>query len=79
MGANAATKTLEVIKNVEKIIGVELFTAAQALEFRKPLKSSECIESLIVEFRKLVPFVGDDKIMQGEMEKSRVFVQEFEF
>jgi histidine ammonia-lyase len=79
MGANAATKTLEVIKNVEKIIGVELFTATQALEFRKPLKSSECIESLIVEFRKLVPFVGDDKIMQGEMEKSRVFVQEFEF
>ena len=79
MGANAATKTVEVIKNVEKIIGVELFTATQALEFRKPLKSSECIESLIVEFRKLVPFVGDDKIMQGEMEKSRVFVQEFEF
>ena len=79
MGANAATKTLEVIKNVEKIIGVELFTATQALEFRKPLKSSECIENLIVEFRKLVPFVGDDKIMQGEMEKSRVFVQEFEF
>ncbi len=79
MGANAATKTIEVIKNVEKIIGVELFTATQALEFRKPLKSSECIENLIVEFRKLVPFVGDDKIMQGEMEKSRVFVQEFEF
>jgi len=79
MGANAATKTLEVIKNVEKIIGVELFTATQALEFRKPLKSSEYIESLIIEFRKLVPFVGDDKIMHDEMEKSRVFVQEFEF
>ena len=79
MGANAATKTLEVIKNVEKIIGVELFTATQALEFRKPLKSSEYIESLIIEFRKLVPFVGDDKIMYDEMEKSRVFVQDFEF
>lgn len=79
MGANAATKTLEVIKNVEKIIGVELFTATQAIEFRKPLKSSDIIENLIVEFRKLVPFVGDDKIMHDEMEKSRVFVQEFEF
>ena len=79
MGANAATKTVEVIKNVEKIMGVELFTAAQALEFRKPLKSSKYIENLIVEFRKLVPFVGDDKIMHDEMEKSRVFVQEFDF
>jgi len=79
MGANAATKTVEVIKNVEKIIGTELFTATQALEFRKPLKSSEYIENLLVEFRKMVSFVGDDKIMHDEMEKSRVFVQEFEF
>jgi len=79
MGANAATKTVEVIKNVESIIGTELFTATQALEFRKPLKSSEYIENLIVEFRKMVPFVGDDKIMHDEMEKSRIFVQEFEF
>lgn len=79
MGANAATKTVEVIKNVEQIIGTELFTATQALEFRKPLKSSELIENLTIEYRKMVQFVEDDKIMHDEMVKSKLFVQDFEF
>lgn len=78
MGANAATKTVEVLKNVEKIIGVELFTASQAIEFRRPLISSPKIEAVLAEFRKVVPFVEEDKIMHFEMEKSRAFVEELD-
>ena len=43
MGANGATKLLRVAENLERIIAIELFTAIQALEFRRPLRSSACI------------------------------------
>ncbi len=79
MGANSATKAVEVIQNVEKILAVELFTGTQALEFRRPLKSSERVEELVSDFRKMVPFVDDDKIMHFEMERSIAFLQELEW
>ena len=50
MGANAATKCFRVMENVEKILAIELMNAAQALEFRRPLKSSEVIEKLYAEY-----------------------------
>ena len=74
MGANAALKALKVLLNVEKIISIELFTAAQALEFRKPFKSSPVIEKLVDEFRKSVPFMRKDKLMHKEMEKAFDFL-----
>jgi len=74
MGANAALKALKVLTNVEKIIAIELFTAAQALEFRRPLKSSAVIENLFSEFRKKIPFIRKDKLMQKEMEKAFDFL-----
>ncbi|HSV09566.1 MAG TPA: histidine ammonia-lyase, partial [Hanamia sp.] len=56
MGANAATKCYRVIQNVEKILAIELLTAIQALEFRRPLKSSPEIEKIVKEFRKKISF-----------------------
>ena len=52
MGANAATKCFRVIDNVEKVLAIELMVAVQALEYRRPFKSSEKIEELVKEFRK---------------------------
>lgn len=75
MGANAATKLLEVITNVESVISIELFTAAQALEFRRPKKSSIIIEQMLKQYRKQVPFITDDIVMQTEMQKSADFVR----
>ena len=74
MGANAATKCKRVVENVQRILAIELFNASQALEFRRPLQSSPIIESIIMEYRKLVPFVDADKIMYTEMEKSVEFL-----
>ncbi len=74
MGANAATKLLRVVDNVIKIQGLELLHAAQALEYRRPLKSSDLIEQLFESYRKEVPFVVDDQYMHPLMEKSRAFV-----
>ncbi len=60
MGANAATKLVRVIDNVRTVLGIELLNAAQALEFRRPLKSSPVIEQMHADFRAKVPFVEED-------------------
>ncbi|MGA2406687.1 MAG: histidine ammonia-lyase [Bacteroidales bacterium] len=77
MGANGATKLLRVAENLEKIIAIELFTAIQALEFRRPLRSSVLIEEVVKSFREIVPFINDDKVMYTEIEKSIKFIRNF--
>lgn len=75
MGANAATKCYKVIENVERLLAIELLNASQAIEFRRPLKSSPKVESLLEDFRKLIPFIQVDKIMYQEMEATLQFVK----
>jgi histidine ammonia-lyase len=78
MGANAATKCLRVIENVEKVLAIELMTASQALMFRSPLKSSPAIESVLSEFRKYVPFVSEDRVLHVDMVAAVDFLRNFE-
>ncbi len=75
MGANSATKAYKVIENVEKILAIELLNASQAIEFRRPLKSSKKIENVLSDFRKLIPFINDDKIMYQELEATLQFLK----
>lgn len=75
MGANAATKLYRVIQNCYSIIGIELLNAAQAFDFRKPLKSSEKIEDLYNSFRKEVNFIETDLNTSIEMKKAVEFVK----
>jgi histidine ammonia-lyase len=79
MGANAATKALRIIKNLERILAIELFTAVQALEFRGINNTSPFLEAFIMEYRRLIPFVKDDKIMYTEINKSVEFLQNISF
>ena len=78
MGANAATKLHKIIDNLKYIAAVELMNAAQALEFRRPLKSSPCIEHLLAEYRKVVPFVEDDVVMTDYITKTMRFLDSFD-
>jgi len=75
MGANAATKCLRIIENVEKILAIELLSAAQALEFRRPLKSSVIIEYIVSEFRKEISFNTEDRVLHDDMMKAVAFLQ----
>lgn len=75
MGANAATKAYLVLQNLERILAIELFTAAQAMEFRKPAKSSSFINDILKQFRQDVPFIEDDTVMQPYIEKSVEFLK----
>ena len=56
MGANAATKCKRVVDNVEKVLAIELLTAVQALEFRRPLKTSPELEEIVDGFQKRSKF-----------------------
>ncbi len=78
MGANAATKCLRVIQNVEKVLAIELLTAIQALEFRRPLKSSPDIEKLVKEFRKKISFNESDRFLHDDLLKAVAFMREYE-
>ena len=78
MGANAATKTLRIVENLERILAIELLNGSQALEFRKPLKSSDFIESFVKSYREDVSFVTEDRIFHYDIEKSVGFLNSFQ-
>jgi histidine ammonia-lyase len=75
MGANAATKTYRIITNLEIILGIELMNAAQAIEFRRPAKSSNSIEKILKEYREIVPFIVNDQILYPFIESSANFIR----
>jgi len=75
MGANAATKCKRVIDNVEKVLAIELLTAAQALEFRRPLKTSPLLEDILAAFRKEVSFNQADRILHDDMMQAVNFIK----
>jgi len=77
MGANAATKCLRIMDNLERILAIELMNASQAIEYRKPLKSSDFIEMFLKSYREEVPLVKEDRILHYDIEKSIAFLNTF--
>lgn len=77
MGATAAIKLLKVLDNLDLILAIELMNAAQALEFRRPLKSSPLIEKVVRDYRREVPFVDDDIVMYKEIRKTVAFLNQW--
>lgn len=75
MGANAAIKLYKVVLNTERVLAIELFNAAQALDFRRPLRSSEIIETIHTNYRKVVPFIVDDEVMYPHIAHSIDFLR----
>ena len=74
MGANAATKCYRVAKNLERVLAIELFNAAQAVEFRRPVKSAPFIQLFIDQYRCTVPFITSDTMMYPLIENSIQFL-----
>jgi histidine ammonia-lyase len=78
MGANAATKALRVMDNLERILAIELMNASQAIEYRRPLQSSDFIEMFLKSYREEVPLVKQDRILHYDIEKSVSFLNSFQ-
>lgn len=74
MGANGATKCLQVIDNIETILAIELMNASQALRFREPKKSSPFLEAFLKPYRSIVPFIEEDHVMADDIHASIAFL-----
>ena len=79
MGANAATKGYKVVENLERILAIELFNAAQAMDFRRPKKSSNLLEDFLLQYRDRVPFIKEDKIMHYEIQETINFLRKVKY
>jgi len=77
MGANAATKALRVLQNLQKVLAIELLTAAQAMDFREE-KTSPFLQSLLKLYREKVPFIEKDRILQKDIDASIDFIRSFQ-
>lgn len=74
MGANAATKLYRVVCNTRRVLAIELFNAAQALEFRRPLRTSPVLEQMVADFRCVVPFIENDTVMYPNINAAEDFI-----
>lgn len=77
MGANAATKTLKIMENVGRILAIELMNASQAIEYRRPLLSSDFIEQFLKAYRSEVSLVKEDRILHYDIVKTIDFLDSF--
>ena len=78
MGANAATKCAKIMENVERVLAVELMTAAQALEFREKRQLGSFLSGLLETFRSHVPALTHDRILHDDMKASLNFIKNFQ-
>ena len=79
MGGNAATKTVKVAENVERILAIELMNAAQAIDLQRPTKTSPYLEEFLKEFRSIVPFNGQDRVMYKDIDAATEFLKQGDF
>ena len=76
MGSNSATKLAKIVQNTERVLAIELFNAAQALEFRRPAKTSPQLEAWVEQYRRVVPFIENDEVMYPHIEASVEFIRQ---
>lgn len=77
MGANAATQSYQIVYNLKQILAIELMNASQAIHYRKPLKSSDIIESFLEGYKKEVKFITEDLVFYHLIERTLYFIDEF--
>ena len=75
MGSIAGRKALQVIENLEKILAIELLCACQALDFRRPLKSTAIVEAVHDLLRKEIPHTKKDRIFANGIQIAHHMIQ----
>jgi histidine ammonia-lyase len=75
MGAIGARKALRIVDNLEKILGIELFCAAQAFDYRKPLRSGKIIDACHEYVRGRIAFVDRDRVLADDIQAAIAIVK----
>lgn len=76
MGSIGALKLLEIYQNVEQVLAIELFTAAQALDFRKPLKPGRGVEIAHKFIRDAIPHADEDHYFKDDINNAVALLQD---
>lgn len=79
MGSISGRKLNGVLDNLEYILAIELMSACQAIEFRRPLKSSGLLEAAHEYARAFVGFADEDRIFSEDIDKLRKIIVDFSF
>lgn len=74
MGGNSATKLLRVVDNTHRVLAIELMNAAQAMDMRRPGRTSPSLENWLADYRREVPYVADDTVMTPLIDASVKFL-----
>jgi histidine ammonia-lyase len=77
MAANAATKAYRVLQNLKSLLAIELLTAGQAFEFRRPVKTSETLEEIFTALRGEITFLEEDRLMHDDLKKAEKLINEW--
>ena len=75
MATHAAYRLLKMNDNLGRILGIELLTAAQGLEFRKPLSTSSALLSVLEVVRTEVPPLQNDRFLAPDLEKAAILIR----
>lgn len=75
MAANAATRTYRIVQNAERILAIEWMTAAQAMEFRRPARTSPALEDLLSQYRKRIAPLHQDRILYTDIRDTAAFLR----
>ncbi|MBS1663145.1 MAG: histidine ammonia-lyase [Bacteroidetes bacterium] len=79
MGSISGRKLNQVLDNLEYILAIELMSACQAIEFRRPLKSSVILEAAHEYVRDFVGFASEDRIFAEDIQKLHSIIRSFSF
>ncbi len=76
MAANAGTKLIRVVENLERLLAIEFFTAAQAIHFRRPHRSGARLEMLLDAYGARVQPVGEDRVLSVDLHETVDFMRQ---
>ncbi len=79
MGSISGRKLYQILDNLEYILAIELMSACQAIEFRRPLKSSALLEAAHDFVRQTVSFANEDRIFADDINQIKKIISEFSF
>lgn len=79
MGSNAATKMFRIVKNVDRVLAIELLAATQAVEERLPQQTSSFLTEIIKGLRVDVPSLDTDRVLHNDIMNSLKYMESTRF
>jgi histidine ammonia-lyase len=76
MAANAGMKLYEIVQHTWQLLAIEWMIAAQAIEYRRPMKTSDKLEDVLAAYRKVVAPLNGDRSFTGDIERTAEFLRE---